>query len=68
MIGMDKHCRIVGESLAGERPVDGLTYASAAVLSERLARLKQSSPVFAGVTVSAHAEPLTRSAEAVAMS
>lgn len=68
MIAMDKHCRIVGESLAGARRVDEQTYASVSVLSERLERLRQSSPLFAGVTLSAYAENLSRQAEAVAVS
>lgn len=68
MIGVDKHCRIVGESLVGARRVDEQTYASVSVLSERLERLKQSNSLFAGVTLSAYAENLSRPAEAVAAS
>lgn len=68
MIGVDKHCRIVGESLVGARRVDEQTYASVSVLSDRLERLKQSNPLFAGVTLSAYAENLSRPAEAVAAS
>jgi len=41
MIGTDSnHCRIVTESLAGKRKVDEHTFASLAILDERLERLK----------------------------
>ena len=68
MIGTDKHCRIVGESLAGARAVDEQTYASVSVLSERLERLRRSNPLFAGVTLSAYAEDLSRQAQTVGVS
>ncbi len=62
MIRMDRHCQVVGASLAGRRPVDDKTYASMAVLSDRLERLRQS-PLFAGVAFSPHAEQLRQHAE-----
>jgi hypothetical protein len=62
MIRMDRHCQVVGASLAGTRPVDERTYASVAVLSERLERLRQS-PLFAGVTFSPQMETLRQQAE-----
>jgi len=62
MIRMDPHCQVVGASLTGRRPVDEQTYASVAVLSERLERLRQS-PLFAGVKFSRQAETLRRHAE-----
>jgi hypothetical protein len=65
MTGMDRHCRIVGASLAGERPVDEQAYASVTVLAERLERLKQSSGLFAGIEFSGPAETLRRHAEAL---
>lgn len=68
MVGMDCHCRIVGESLMGERPVDEQTCASMAILAERLERLKQSSGLFAGVTFSPYVQKMNRHAEAVAVS
>jgi len=34
------HCRIVAESLGGQRAVDEYTFGSLAVLSDRLERLK----------------------------
>lgn len=67
MTGMDSHCRIVGESLAGERPVDERTYASVEVLAERLERLKQSSGLFAGVAFSPYARKLRQRVEAAAV-
>jgi hypothetical protein len=66
MIRMDRHCQVVGASLAGRRAVDEKTYASLAVLSDRLERLRQS-PVFAGVTFSPHVERLRQHVEAVAV-
>lgn len=66
MTGMDRHCQVVGASLTGKRPVDEKTYASMAVLSERLERLRQS-PLFASVTFSPQAEQLRQHAEAVAV-
>ena len=41
MIGTDSnHCRIVTESLTGTRKVDEQTFASLAILDERLERLR----------------------------
>ena len=62
MIGMDRHCQVVGASLTGKRPVDEQTYTSVAVLSERLERLRQS-PLFAGVTFSPQVKRLRRHSE-----
>jgi len=67
MTGMDSYCRIVGESLAGERPVDEQTYTSVEVLAERLERLKQNSNLFAGVAFSPYAQKLRQRAEAAAL-
>ncbi|MHC4575547.1 MAG: hypothetical protein ACYS76_15730 [Planctomycetota bacterium] len=53
MIDMDaNHCRIVGESLKGERAVDEQTFASVAILSERLERLRKMDQVFEEVRFS----------------
>ncbi len=46
--------KVVQDSLRGLRPVDESTLASVDVLGERLARLKQSSRLFAGVAFSDH--------------
>lgn len=69
MIGMDSdHCRIVTESLAGNRKVDEHTFASLTVLSERLERVKQFSDVFAGISFSPEACKLQKKINAVAVS
>ena len=53
MIGTDSnHCRIVAESLAGERPVDERTLASLAILEDRLERLKKLDEAFSDVAFS----------------
>jgi len=65
MTGMDSHLRIVGESLAGERPVDEQTCAAVTILAERLERLKQSSSLFAEVTFSPYVKKLKRQVEAL---
>ncbi len=62
MIPMDRHYQVVGASLSGRRPVDDKTYASVAVLSDRLERLRQS-PLFAGVAFSPEVEQLRQHAE-----
>ncbi|MBP8910655.1 MAG: hypothetical protein KBI32_04020 [Phycisphaerae bacterium] len=62
---MDLHCQIVAQSLAGERPVDEQTGVSTAVLADRLERLKQSSPLFAGVMLSPYVQKMQRHVEAV---
>jgi hypothetical protein len=59
MIGMDSdHCRVVTESLRGQREVDDQTFSSLAVLSERLERLKKLGEAFAGVTFSSDVKQL----------
>ena len=59
MIGTDlNHCQIVRETLAGTRAVDEQSLAALAVLRDKLARLKQTHPAFAGVTLSPQAESL----------
>ncbi len=53
MIGTDSnHCRIVAESLTGERPADEQTLASLAILEDRLERLKKLDEAFSGVVFS----------------
>ncbi len=52
------HCRIVARSLAGRRPVDEQTFASLAVLDERLEQLKARNEVFARVKFSTAVEKL----------
>ena len=65
MIGMDRHCRVVGASLAGEQDMDQAVRASLSVLSERLSRLKQRSSLFAGVQFSPYVRRLRQRSEPV---
>ena len=48
-VGSLNHCQIVEESLNGKRAVDEQTFASLAVLNERLDRLKKIDRSFANV-------------------
>jgi len=59
------HRRIVAESLAGKRQVDEQTFASLAVLGERLERLKERNEMFCGVAFSSAAERLQARRNAV---
>jgi hypothetical protein len=68
MIGTDSnHCRIVAESLAGERGADGRTLASLAVLDERLERLKKLDEAFTDVAFSRAVEQLRSQSNAIAV-
>ena len=59
MIGTDSnHYHVVAESLAGEKEIDEQTFASLAVLGERLERLKQLDDVFSGIAFSSAVEKL----------
>ena len=61
MIGTDSnHCRIVAGSLVGEREVDERTFASLAILGERLERLKEIDETFSGIEFSPAVEKLQR--------
>lgn len=68
MTGMDLHCQVVGQSLAGERPVDEQTGMSIAVLADRLERLRHSSNLFAGVMFSPYVQKMQHHLEAVVTS
>jgi len=59
------HCQIVQKSLSGERAVDEQTFASLAVLGERLERLKKLEGVFEDVTFSDDALKLMKRKNAV---
>jgi len=59
------HCRIVSRSLAGERAIDEQTFASLAILSERLNRLKKLDRVFSRVGFSPDVKNLTGQRNAV---
>ena len=68
MIGTDSnHCRIVTESLAGERPVDEQTLASLAILDDRLERLKKLDEAFSGVAFSRAVEQLRSRSSTIAV-
>ena len=68
MMGTDSnHCRIVAESLAGKRKVDEHTFASLAILDERLGRLKSFGETFSGVVFSPEAAKLISQKNAVAV-
>ena len=68
MMGTDSnHYRIVAESLTGKRDVDEKTFASLAVLDERLERLRNLSETFSGVEFSPDAAKLLRRKNAVAV-
>ena len=68
MIGTDSnHCRIVTESLAGERGLDEQTLASLAILDERLERLKKLDEAFSDVTFSRAVEQLRSQSSTIAV-
>lgn len=61
------HCRIVAESLAGNRQVDEQTFAALEILDEKLERLKKLDRAFYAVAFSADVEKLRRRKNAVAV-
>ena len=66
MIGMDSnHCRVVSESISGERKVDEQTFLSMGVLYERLEHLKKFDNSFEGICFSPEVERLQNSVMAV---
>jgi len=52
------HCQVVRESIVGERAIDEQTFASLAVLSERLERLRKLDKVFSAVEFSSAVKKL----------
>jgi hypothetical protein len=54
------HCQIVRDSIIGERTIDEQTFASLAVLGERLERLKKLDKFFSAVSFSSAVEKLKR--------
>ncbi len=58
------HCQIVEMSLSGEREVDEETFASLAILAERVKKLGKN---FSGVTFSSAVEKLARERESIAV-
>ena len=68
MIEMDSnHCRIVAKSLAGERDVDEQTFASLAILGERLERLKKIDEAFSNIVFSSAVKRLQSQKNAVVL-
>ena len=68
MIEMDSnHCRIVAKSLAGERDVDEQTFASLAILGERLERLKKIDEAFSNIVFSSAVKKLQSQKNAVVL-
>jgi len=54
------HCRIVAESLAGNRQIDEQTFSALTILDERLERLKKLDSAFYAVAFSADVERLRK--------
>ena len=68
MIGMDSsHCQIVNETLNGIRTVDQQSFASMAILSRRLERLKKLDKTFAKIELSSQAKKLIKQKTALAV-
>ena len=59
------HCRIVRESLDGKRPLGEQTFASMAILEERLGRLRKLQGLFDNVRFSAAVRKLKKQRSAV---
>jgi hypothetical protein len=68
MIEMESnHCEIVARSLADEREVDEQTFASLAILTERLEHLKKLDKAYSGVKFSSSVRKLQARRDAVAI-
>ena len=61
------HCQIAQKSLTGERKVDEQTFASLAILTERLERLKKIDKIFGDIDFSPAVKKLARQKNAVAV-
>ena len=59
------YCRIVNESLSGERDVDENTFAALAVLSDRLERLRKIDVALTGVEFSPYVDSLVNQKKTV---
>jgi len=69
MIEVDSsHFQIVQKSLAGQRPVDEQTFASLAILTERLERLKKLDSRFSSVAFSGAVKKLIDKKSVIAVS
>jgi len=68
MAEMDfNECQIVKDSITGKRSIDEQTFASVAILADRLERLKKSEKLFAGVRFSSAVRKLARQRKTVAV-
>ncbi len=68
MVEMDlNHLSVVKESLNGNRAVDEQTFASMAILNERLQRLKERSHPFSDITFSRDVKKLANQKKTVAV-
>ena len=68
MIEMDSnHCCIVAKSLVGEREVDEQTFASLAILGEKLERLKKIDEAFSDIVFSSAVKKLQSQKNAVVL-
>jgi len=65
--GDSNHCQIVEKSLVGKRAVDEQTFASLAILTERLERLKNLDKIFSDVEFSSAVQKLKGQKNAVAV-
>jgi len=63
-----EHCRVVRDSLLGERAVDEQTFASLSVLAERLERVRELGMDFSDVAFSPDVMKLRRHKSAVGVS
>ena len=62
------HCEVVAGSIAGEQAVDEQTFASVAILAERLERVQKLGKQYSGITFSCAVEELAKQVNAVAVS
>ena len=68
MIGTDSsHCQILERSITGERTVDEQTFASLAILTERLERLKKHGKGFSSISFSSAVKKLAKQKNAIAI-
>lgn len=69
MLGIEaNHCKVVTDSLDGLRSVDEETFASVAVLEERLEKLKKTYPIFSDIKFSSQVAALAQHEMELALS
>ncbi len=68
MIGTQTdHFEVVSQNLSGHKRADERTLSSAAILSERLQRVRQLDPMFAGISFSPEMRELAETSAAAAV-